>query len=71
MAKSIPRPAASQRCKAARNKHGAVQCTMFKEPWAATLGEEWSWVVDVCIGLMCASPAASRTERTFFQSCGW
>ena len=27
--------------------------TMFKELWAATLGEESSWVVDVCIGLMC------------------
>ena len=27
--------------------------TTFKELWAATLGEESSWVVDVCIGLMC------------------
>lgn len=27
--------------------------TTFKELWGATLGEESSWVVDVCIGLMC------------------
>jgi len=27
--------------------------TTFKDLWAATLGESSSWVVDVCIGLMC------------------